>query len=855
MVKPNRYTLLLKPDLETLIFAGDAQIDFEPDALSDGAGAGAPREVRLDALDLAVTSVVLTADGQSTPVDFHHDGDTLVVDAFGGGPAGTSARPSGAFSLRIAYTGEINDKMAGFYRSRYTMDGEERFLAITQFEERDARRAFPCIDHPAAKAVFDVSILTRGGALAIANTPAISVEEDSDGTLYRFEPTPPMSTYLVFFGVGPFDCRTDDSWRVPIRVAVSPGKGDYALESLEYARKSLSFLEEYTGIPYPLGKMDLIGVTDFSFGAMENFGAISFRENYVLTYPDDTGKRETERMMGISAHEVAHMWFGDLVSPAEWKYVWLNEAYATLFGNITSDHWYPDWRVMDSMLLATSGVAMERDSYTRTIPIEFADGTEVDIDASTAPIIYQKGAAVLTMVQAYLGTNAFGDATRAFLLAYSFSSATTEQFIDAFARGAGGSAGEVGAMLRDWIRRPGVPVVTVARDGDTVRLSQQQFVFPGGGATAAAGVAGTDDPWPIPITALLESDGAADARLMLTGRDGSFQAPGAGWVKLNAGQSGYYRAFYQDQGDWERLGAAAAATELPPRDRFGLVSDLDAFVRAGMVPLGRYLDYVDRYVGGEDDFLVLVSVATALSRYDDLLGGSDGRSDVAQRVREIGRTVLAPHAKELLSDPYPGQRYEVALLRDAALGALVQFGDPTVSQASVERAKRIMRGERVHPDLFASALGCAIAADPSIASWAKERLESPDVTETRTVQLLAALGSVRDLNTMRELLDYLITNVPYRNRLHFLRNAHSAPAARELLWPWFVNNFEGLSKIHPYHLGATISTVVPYGGLGREAEVSQFLTRYRTDGGSVSGGVIDLALDRLAANAALLQRS
>ena len=500
---------------------------------------------------------------------------------------------------------------------------------------------------------------------------------------------------------------------------------------------------------------------------------------------------------------------------------------------------------------------MERDSYARTIPIEFTDGTEVEIDASTAPIIYQKGAAVLAMVQAYLGTDAFRAATRAFLSAYSFDSANTEQFIAAFAGGAGASAEDVGAMLRGWIRRPGLPVVTVARDGDTVRLTQRRFVYAGGDSAATVG---TDDAWPIPITALLSTGtvdgaGAGVQRTMLTDREGSFDAPGADWVKLNAGQSGYYRVFYEDPADWERLGAAAAAKQLPARDRFGLVTDLDAFVRAGMVGIDRYLDFVDRFVRDEDDFLVLVAVATALSRYDDLFGGSDGTSTVASRVREVGLAVLSPHAKELLVDPYPGQAYEAALLRDAALGALAQFGDPAVSEASVERARRIMRGERVHPDLFASTLGCALATDPSIASWAKERLESPDVTETRTVQLLTALGSVRDEQTMRGLLDYLVKGVPYRNRLHFLRTAYGTPGARPHLWPWFVENFDALSKIHPYHLGATISTVVPYGGLGKEAEVSEFLSRYRESGATVSAGVIDLALDRLAANAALLQRS
>ncbi|HKJ84651.1 MAG TPA: M1 family metallopeptidase, partial [Spirochaetia bacterium] len=321
-MNPNSYRLHLEPDLNSFTFTGTATIRFSP---SDTA------PLALDAVDLAVQRCSLRDEAGPIEISWRLDDEKLILE-----PA---TRPTGVCEVEIDYTGAINDLMSGFYRSRYVVDGQTHYLATTQFEERDARRAFPCVDHPAAKAVFEIELLAPEGHIAIANTPVASTESQADGrTLFRFEPTPPMSTYLVYLAVGPFDVEVDTSWRIPIRVAVSPGKGPQARESLEYARKSITYLEELVGFEYPLGKLDSIGVADFAFGAMENFGAIAYRENLLLTDESSTTRAEVESMMGVAAHEIAHMWFGDLVSPAGWRYVWLNEAFATYFGNLTADH-------------------------------------------------------------------------------------------------------------------------------------------------------------------------------------------------------------------------------------------------------------------------------------------------------------------------------------------------------------------------------------------------------------------------------------------------------------------------------------------------------------------------------------
>ena len=857
---PTRYALHLDPDLENLDFAARLAVDLKP---TPQPGAASITTVVLDARDLAIESVHLVLDGTRAPVAFRQEPATLHIDL--GRAVGEP------FLLEIAYRGEINDKMAGFYRSRYTHGGEERYVAVTQFEEHDARRAFPCVDHPAYKAVFEVEIVSEAGHTAIANTPEISPPTPVAGAggssggssagssaarvLHRFEATPPMSTYLVFFGVGAFECLEDDSWRVPIRVAVSPGKAKYAAPALEYCRTSLAFLDEYTGIPYPLGKMDLVGVSDFAYGAMENFGAITFRENYVLSYPESTTRRDVERMMGISAHEVAHMWFGDLVSPAEWKYVWLNEAFATYFGNIVVDHYYPQWRTMDQMMLGSTGAAMDRDALPHTIPIEFPEANPVDIDASTAPIIYAKGASILAMVRGFYGEEAFRNATGSFLATYAYACADTDGFLTAFSGGLGrggdrGRGGEARRMLTSWIRVRGFPVVTVTREDGAVVLRQRRFSVGTDPENSADAASDDGADWLIPVTGLRdtdEPDSDGSFRLLLQGPLARASFDGD-WLKLNAGGQGYYRVFYEDPADWDRLGAAAADGRLGTRDRYGLVSDLDAFVQAGMVGLERYLDYLEAYCRDETAYLVLAAIAGSLSGYHELHGGDP-------RIAACGRSILGRLAPALAGEPDDEEPYDQVLLRDSVLFALAQFGDEPVRQVCRERMHAIMKGKPVHPDLVPVTLRCAAAADDgTVVEWIRAELEAEGTTESRKAHLLAGLGSLGDASLAGEALEYVIASVPYRNRLFFLRAASSNPAFRSSLWPWLTAHFDELSGIHPYHLGGTIALVVPFGGLGREPEVRRFLDEYRDSGPPVSPGVLDLALDRLELNRRLLGR-
>ncbi|MFW5995366.1 MAG: M1 family metallopeptidase, partial [Spirochaetia bacterium] len=461
--QPHHYRLHFEPDFETSTFRGHT--------ILTGACSEKCDSITLDAGELSIHSIVLNdagTGGEALSLEYSadeaHQSLTIMLPH-------TCAS---MISLSIDYSGRIRDDLVGLYRATFTDAGRTRVMAITQFEEIDARRVFPCVDRPDAKARFDIEYRLPNGVEGIANTPIIDdrAVESSDAKgnkhLVRFETTPVMSTYLLFFGMGPFEFEVDHDWRIPIRVAARPGQARYGREAIRWTQEALRFGEEYTGIAFPIRKMDLIACPDFAFGARENYGAITFRENRLLIYPGRTPASEFERICQITNHEVAHMWFGNLVTPRDWSYIWLNEAFATYFGYVITDTFHPEFEGLDHFIASQMDVALSRDGLQSTVPVEFPDGRELEFSPATTPIIYRKAGCILRMMRLYLGDCGIaeasdGDATvcaeggpdcgeapsssegdanapfragvRAFLNDYRESSADTDGFLASFTRG------------------------------------------------------------------------------------------------------------------------------------------------------------------------------------------------------------------------------------------------------------------------------------------------------------------------------------------------------------------------------------------------------------------------------------
>ena len=445
-VTPIRYELRLEPDLTTLTFTGDETITLDV--------AEATSEIVLNAVELAI--------GDATVVNERGDSrrGTPVVDEAAERCRITFPSPlaPGRWRLRLAFTGTLNDKLRGFYRSSYKdPSGVTRLMAATQFEATDARRAFPCWDEPAFKAVFAVTLVIDSTLTAVSNTAVASERVEGRRKAVTFADTMKMSTYLVAFVVG--ELEATDPVHVgptPVRVWCVPGKRRLAAFGHEIGVASLRFFEDYYGLPYPSDKLDLLAIPDFAAGAMENLGAITFRETALLVDERAASHAELERVADVVAHENAHMWFGDLVTMTWWNGIWLNEAFATFMEILAVDAWKPEWQRWTTFGVSRAA-ALSVDGLHSTRPIEFHVAAPRDADAMFDVLTYEKGASVLRMLEQYLGPSVFRDGVRDYLRKHAYANADTGDLWAALGLAARQPIPEV---MDGWIFKPGYPLVS-----------------------------------------------------------------------------------------------------------------------------------------------------------------------------------------------------------------------------------------------------------------------------------------------------------------------------------------------------------------------------------------------------------
>src|SRR5215813_7188811 len=497
----------------------------------------------------------------------------------------------GTWRLRLAFTGILNDKLRGFYRSSYKdSSGEMRLMAATQFEATDARRAFPCWDEPEFKAVFAVTLVIDPKLTAVSNT-AIKAERVAGGRkIVTFADSIKMSTYLVAFIVGELEATEPiPVGPTSVRVWCVPGKRRLAAFGHEIAVASLRFFEGYYGLPYPGDKLDLLAIPDFAAGAMENLGAITFRETALLVDETAASHAELERVADVVAHENAHMWFGDLVTMTWWNGIWLNEAFATFMEMLAVDAWKPEWQRW-STFGVSRGAALSLDGLHSTRPIEFPVTSPRDADAMFDVLTYEKGASVLRMLEQYLGAVVFREGVRDYLRTHRFANADTGDLWAALGRA---SQQPIPAVMDGWIFRPGYPVVTVSRDaGGHLVLSQQRFNYLR--EPLAPAVAEPEQPWQVPIQLrLYAGNQVTEERVLLGEREARLRVgAGAERVVANAGGHGFYRVRYAP----DLLEALLRRVEaLASIERFNLVNDAWALAVAGLMPLTAYLDVTARF--------------------------------------------------------------------------------------------------------------------------------------------------------------------------------------------------------------------------------------------------------------------
>ena len=613
-VRPTRYGLQFDLDLERWTFSGSGTIGL---VLARPA-----REITLHSVDLDIKAA-----GDIASVTYDEESQTATLRL-------TTERPAGQHELKLEWRGTIAEKLRGLYRS--TRPGER--YAATQFEAADARRAFPCFDEPEFKARFTLTLVHETSLAAIANMPIERTETLANGRQRTsFRETPLMSSYLVAFTVGPYDATETAKTRtnVECRVWLPKGTADQAIYARDSHLKAIEWLEGYTGIPYPFGpKVDAIGIPDFEAGAMENPGAITYRTTLLAADQKTASTATFKAVFSVAAHELTHMWWGDLVTMAWWNDIWLNESFASFVGEKCTANVNPDWRFTRDVV-AQNTPAFNLDSLVSTHPISMEAKNVDEANERFDAVTYLKGQGVLRMIENYLGENDFRSGVRIYLDRHKWANATAGDFWRALDEASGR---DVTGLATAWITEPGHPLVTcTAREtpaGITVELAQARFF-------ADPGQAPTAQVWPVPLVIRYGTrDGSVkELRHLLDRASGSVELPGAVWYFPNAGGVGFYRYAFDDR---SIALLAKAIGALAPEERLSLLDDLWALARANRATVGQVLDLVAA-LKGEDDLYVLRSLSEILG----WLSQNVVRGDMDRPFRALADTTFRPQLEKL----------------------------------------------------------------------------------------------------------------------------------------------------------------------------------------------------------------
>ncbi|HXX99287.1 MAG TPA: M1 family aminopeptidase [Candidatus Limnocylindrales bacterium] len=681
-VVPESYDLTFEPNLEKATFTGDETMRakvLKPTTV-----------VTLNAAELELSEVTISSGGKSQKA-------TVALDA-GKEQATLTVKKqlsAGPVELHIRFAGILNDKLRGFYLSK----SDRRRYAVTQFEPTDARRAFPCFDEPAFKALFRISLIVDKGDTAISNGKIVSDTPgpgDGKHTL-KFSPSAKMSSYLVAMTVGDFVCREGGVDGIPIRVCVPPEQKEMTKYALEASENILKYFNKYYAIKYPYGKLDHIEFPDFSAGAMENVAAITYRDSALLI-DDKTASYDAKKGVAETiAHEMAHQWFGDLVTMKWWNDIWLNEGFATWMAPKPLEAWQPQWNLAQGEISQTMG-ALSNDMVASVRTVRANADTPADIQALFDGVAYGKAASVLRMVEAYVGPEVFQKGVNAYLAKHANENATAEDFWNQITETSGKP---VDKIMRSFTEQPGAPLVHIkssCHNGKTEVTLRQQRYF----ADAAKLTAGSEELWVIPVS-LMPSVSRQPEYHLLTKKEETITLPGCSeWVFGNAGAKGFYITSYEPEA-FARM-SKEVESSFSLEERLRIPNDAWALVRVGQMKIGDYLDLIQKMKGERSREVVQVMTGHISGIHDYFVSAGD-RPSFEKWVRDL----LQPLARELGETPMAGEPAERQALRADVFELLARYGrDPELIEKARATAERYMQApESVDAGLAGRALEVA----------------------------------------------------------------------------------------------------------------------------------------------------
>jgi len=719
--------------------------------------------------------------------------------------------------VEIEFTGELNDRLLGFYRSQYKQNGKTKYLATSQFEAADARRAFPCWDEPKAKATFDISIIAENKFTAISNMPIRSKKKMKNKTLYKFAKTPVMSTYLVYLGVGEFEYLTGKIGKTQVRVITTKGNKSKGKYSLELGKKLLLSYEKYFGIKYPLPKLDLIAIPDFASGAMENWGAITFRETILLYDPKTSSTRTKQYIAEVISHEIAHQWFGNLVTMKWWNDLWLNESFATFMATKFVDKFYPEWDLWNQFVEDAMNAAMGLDSLKNTHPIDVKVNSTSEIREIFDAISYDKGGCVLRMLENYVGESNFQKGLKRYLADFKYKNAEGQDLWDAIGKI---SKMPVRAMVLTWLKQPGFPVVEIEKQDSTLHLKQRRYML-------ESNKKSNHGLWSIPLSIGLKDE---LFQKLFTKKSMSVKLPknSVGFV-ANFGRKGFYRVKY-DKGTLLDLKMLVDQKQIPAIDRWAIQNDLFSLCISCDETVRNYLDFSDAYYD-EDSYLASVNVAHNLSSLYFRAFGEEFSSEI--------RNYAVNYLKKILYDlgwnPKKTDKHTDAMMRGFTISTLGKLDDDEVIIESENRYKQFLKNpSSLSPDLVEPV--CSVMAWNGNSKTHEEltRLYRNAKTMEEKIRFLGAMCSFKDEKLLLKSLNFSQTpEVRSQNMQLPIMKVAANPYGKKILWPWLKINWTKLNKKvgrgNPLfnRIVASISSIADD---SMEKEIRQFFKKNPTPG-------------------------
>lgn len=811
-VKPLLYDLTLEPFFDSFTYNGDLSIDLSVQEDTSS--------IVLNSLEIEISKAEVNGSAVSK-ISYDEDKQTATFDLSGPLTKGSNA------TLKLAFKGILNDKMAGFYRSSYKDDdGQTKYLATTQMEPTDCRRAFPSFDEPSLKAKFSISLISDKSLAHLSNMDVKEVVDLPDSRKKTvFNTTPLMSTYLVAFIVGDLKYVENNTYRVPIKVWATPGSEHLGQYAADIAAQTLAFFDKKFDIPYPLPKMDMVAIHDFSAGAMENFGLVTYRNIALLLDPKEANVNSKQQVTEVVMHELAHQWFGNLVTMDFWDGLWLNEGFATWMSWYACDALYPDWKVWESYVADSLQSALSLDALRSSHPIEVPVKRADEINQIFDAISYSKGSSLLKMISRWLGEDTFIKGVSNYLKKHKWGNTKTSDLWQSLSDVSGK---DVVKVMDIWTKNTGFPIVQVEESDNGLNITQNRFL-------ATADVKPEEDKVLYPVFLGIRDSSGIDESATLDTRSTQVKLDlKDDFYKINADQAGIYRTAYSPE-RWAKLGEAGVSGKLSVEDRIGLVADASSLASSGFISTAGLLDLVKTW-SNEDNYVVWTEILMSITSLRMALVFEN--EEIIEAINRFRLDLISDKLKEVGYEFSPSDSFATQQLKSKLFATAGVSGHKEVVNYALTALQNYVNGDKkaIHPNIRGSIFTInAILGDKKIYDQIFHIYTHPQSAEEKNTAL-RTLGQFRDEKILSGFTDlFLQPDVIKPQDIHVaMAGLRGHAMGIKHLWKWTSSNWDAVYKAFPPGLSLlgyiVTSSTLSFTKPEQKKEVEDFFADKNTKG-------------------------